>query len=336
MILVTWRFPTKCLYPCIVGIPIIFIFDFSIKATCYEVVFLTPVSGFGILSLIEFWIRYGALIQTWLLLTTVIRCPDPLKSDEHIYRPSSSIYHPQSTSSIIKRNNSSLWEKPSQLPKRNASIPPNLPQISERSCESYYTDSTNYTNPNSSRRSRKGRRPASYHQNNSNSNSIVQDVNSNPRHSVHSHHTHQSVSHSTPTGSIPTNRSNYNYESQRDSYGSHLNSQHHDSHQYSDEKYSDEEPEMELPPPPPRTKPQWNAPEWKVREPAPAPEFDDKRASRQTSNNSSINAFRQNWQGATNWKSLTQPVNRMNSDMSEMTQYSQNGSPRNRHESPLI
>jgi len=61
-----------------------------------------------------------------------------------------------------------------------------------------------------------------------------------------------------------------------------------------------------MPPPPPRTKPQWNAPEWKVRETVPEFEVQDKRASRQTSNNSSINAFRQNWQGATNWKSLNQ------------------------------
>jgi hypothetical protein len=46
-----------------VAIPIIFIFDFSIKAVCYEAIFLSPVSGFGILSLIEFWIRYGALVS---------------------------------------------------------------------------------------------------------------------------------------------------------------------------------------------------------------------------------------------------------------------------------
>ena len=64
---------------------------------------------------------------------------------------------------------------------------------------------------------------------------------------------------------------------------------------------------MELPPPPPRTKPLWNEPEWKRRD---SPHFDDGQtflekpkiaeytgnshyvASRQTSNNSSINAFR--------------------------------------------
>jgi len=77
----------------------------------------------------------------------------------------------------------------------------------------------------------------------------------------------------------------------------------------------------------------WHDPEQKSKE---VEQNGYKVLPRQASNNSSINKFRSNWQGATNWKSLREPVSRLNSDLSEMTQYSMNGMPRNRHESQLI
>ena len=55
----------RYLYGCIVALPILFLFDFSVKATCYEVLFMSPTaSAFGIVSLIEFWIRYAALVSS--------------------------------------------------------------------------------------------------------------------------------------------------------------------------------------------------------------------------------------------------------------------------------
>ena len=60
----TFQLSVRYLYGCIVALPILFLFDFSVKATCYEVLFMSPTaSAFGVVSLIEFWIRYAALVS---------------------------------------------------------------------------------------------------------------------------------------------------------------------------------------------------------------------------------------------------------------------------------
>ena len=138
-------------------------FDFGIKAVCYQTLFMLPVSSFGIISLIEFWFRYGCLAQTWLLLTSYIKEVRPT--------PSGAIYMPANgstsrNSQIVRRNNSSIWEKPSLLPKRTASTAPNLHDISEHS-DTYKENTITYkshnshpdihsTSPSRSRRSSRG------------------------------------------------------------------------------------------------------------------------------------------------------------------------------------
>ena len=106
-------------------------------------------SAFGVVSLIEFWIRYAALVsncykfmsftlltpiktQTWLLLVTYIKEISPDETGIYMAGGANS-----RNSQIVRRNNSSIWEKPRLHPKRvTSSVPPNLPHISERS-ESY-------------------------------------------------------------------------------------------------------------------------------------------------------------------------------------------------------
>ena len=66
--------PARYLNGCVIAIPILCLFDFSIKATCYEVLFMSPhTTAFGVISMIEFWFRYAALSHTWLLLVTFIK-----------------------------------------------------------------------------------------------------------------------------------------------------------------------------------------------------------------------------------------------------------------------
>ena len=68
--------------------------------------------------------------QTWLLLVTYIKEVLPAPSSG-IYMAANGVNSRQSQ--IVRRNNSSLWEKPNLLPKRNASMAPNLHAISEHS-----------------------------------------------------------------------------------------------------------------------------------------------------------------------------------------------------------
>ena len=70
--------------------------------------------------------------QTWLLLVTYIKEISPDETGIYMAGGANS-----RNSQIVRRNNSSIWEKPRLHPKRvTSSVPPNLPHISERS-ESY-------------------------------------------------------------------------------------------------------------------------------------------------------------------------------------------------------
>nr|CAB3262818.1 uncharacterized protein LOC100183718 [Phallusia mammillata] len=61
------------LYPCLVIIPISFLIDVGVKATCYGGLFLWPVvTTFGIFSLIEVWFRYLSLLYCWIAVISFI------------------------------------------------------------------------------------------------------------------------------------------------------------------------------------------------------------------------------------------------------------------------
>uniref|UniRef100_H2Z185 Uncharacterized protein n=1 Tax=Ciona savignyi TaxID=51511 RepID=H2Z185_CIOSA len=72
-ILSSWFENLYLLYPSLVVIPVCFLVDFLIKATCYGQLFLWPqVTAFGVFSLVEFWLRYLGLIYCWLALISFV------------------------------------------------------------------------------------------------------------------------------------------------------------------------------------------------------------------------------------------------------------------------
>ena len=126
------QMPAYYLNGCIVAIPILCLFDFSIKATCYEVLFFRPnTTAFGVISMVEFWFRYASLSHTWLMLVTFIK--EALDKPNMSYMTNGDIINNRN-SQIVRRNNSSIWEKPSFIKQRPKT--PQLEQISENT-ESY-------------------------------------------------------------------------------------------------------------------------------------------------------------------------------------------------------
>merc|ERR1719454_129404 len=71
-------------------------------------------------------------------------------------------------------------------------------------------------------------------------------------------------------------------------------------HSYRDDHLSHQEEEN--PPPPPRTRPHWREPSEPVQAEYHHAAVNRHVASRQTSQTSSINAMRRNWEGATDWR----------------------------------
>lgn len=143
--------PAYYLNGCIIAIPILVLFDFSIKATCYEVLFFQPhTTAFGVISMIEFWFRYAALSHTWLMLVTFIK--EAQDKPNMSYMTNGDIINNRH-SQIVRRNNSSIWEKPSFTKQRSRT--PQLEQISENT-ESYSRSES----PSRRSRSRRSRPPS--------------------------------------------------------------------------------------------------------------------------------------------------------------------------------
>jgi len=343
MMLVALRLPRRYLASSIILIPFLILIDFAIKATCYESVFFNPTSAFGVISLVEFWIRYVLLFQTWTLLLTAIKQPD-FDHSGSIYNSSGSTFYRNGNSrsakgSSLARSNSSKWEKPpfKKIVRRAASVPPGLSQISERGTEE---DGAFHQRSRSSRTKRSinsemtvsGNQQAeqqSYsrtsHEDNYNDRSSADRT----RRSMNSDVSNHNYSNMSCKQSYSNRSDRVEARVMRHSYDTNSFIQH-------EEEFAMEQEELEsecAAPPPPRTRPLWHDPVQKSKE---VEQNGYSIPPRQASNNSSINKFRSNWQGATNWKSLREPVSRLNSDLSEMTQYSMNGMPRNRHESQLI
>ena len=145
------QMPAYYLNGCIVAIPILCLFDFSIKATCYEVLFFRPnTTAFGVISMVEFWFRYASLSHTWLMLVTFIK--EALDKPNMSYMTNGDIINNRN-SQIVRRNNSSIWEKPSFIKQRPKT--PQLEQISENT-ESYSRSES----PSRRSRSRQSRPPS--------------------------------------------------------------------------------------------------------------------------------------------------------------------------------
>ncbi|CAG5095137.1 Oidioi.mRNA.OKI2018_I69.XSR.g14049.t1.cds [Oikopleura dioica] len=340
MMLVALKLPRRYLAPSIILIPFLILIDFAVKATCYESVFFNPTSAFGVISLVEFWIRYVLLFQTWTLLLTAIRRPAFDHSDS-VYNSSGSTFYRAGASasangSSIARSNSSKWEKPpfKKIVRRAASVPPGLSQISERGTEE----------DGFHQRSRSTRTKRSINSQMTASEIQQSEQQSYNKISLEDYNDRSSADRTRRSMNSEVSNNNYSNISSKHSYSNRSNRverremrNSYDTNsfiQHEEELAMEQEMESEpSAPPPPRTRPLWHEPVQKSKEPQ---QNGYSVPARQTSTNSSINKFRSNWQGATNWKSLREPVSRLNSDLSEMTQYSMNGMPRNRHESQLI
>ncbi|XP_026690078.2 uncharacterized protein LOC100183718 [Ciona intestinalis] len=86
-ILSSWFENLYLIYPSLVVIPVCFLVDFLVKATCYGQLFLYPyVTAFGVFSLIEFWIRYLGLMYCWVALVSFVYMSrgkkNPFESEE--------------------------------------------------------------------------------------------------------------------------------------------------------------------------------------------------------------------------------------------------------------
>jgi len=111
------------LYPALVSIPLCFLIDFGLKATCYAYLFLYPyITLFGIFSLIELWWRHITLLYHWVLLISFIYTSkdfvDPFTGKQNVQTPTISTVHlPDSSNNCPQSINSAqeLQQSPSKL-----------------------------------------------------------------------------------------------------------------------------------------------------------------------------------------------------------------------------
>ncbi|XP_076802794.1 uncharacterized protein LOC143446844 isoform X1 [Clavelina lepadiformis] len=69
----SWFENMKFLYPFLVVVPLSFLVDFFVKATCYGPLFLFPeVTGFGVFSLVEVWWRNLTQMYCWIAIVSFI------------------------------------------------------------------------------------------------------------------------------------------------------------------------------------------------------------------------------------------------------------------------